>query len=204
MQEAVINYCRISYTRQALTGQAAERFGNRSQLGVSAPSEVYPCHPGGPNDYVFVYTSRASSEQWHRLLDVVGRPDLRDDPRFETPEDRARHVDAVDALISGWTRRRPKREAMRELGEAGVPAGAVFDTLELSEDPHLRARGTFVTVRHPERGDFTMPGWPVRMSCSRVPVAPAPLLGQHNREVYGDLLGLDEPELARLRDEGVI
>jgi formyl-CoA transferase len=204
MQEAVINYCRIAYTRQALTGRAAERFGNRSQLGVSAPSEVYPCHPGGPNDYVFVYTSRASNEQWHRLLEVVGRPHLRDDPRFETPEDRARHADVVDALISAWTRRRPKGEAMRELGEAGVPAGAVFDTLELSEDPHLRDRGMFVTVQHPERGDFTMPGWPVRMSCSLVPVAPAPLLGQHNREVYGDLLGLAEPELARLRDEGVI
>src|SRR6266700_829135 len=198
MQEAVINYCRIAYTRQALTGDAAERFGNRSQLGVSAPSDVFPCEPGGPNDYVFIYTSRASSEQRHRLLDVVGRSDLRDDPRFESPEDRARHLETIDSLISGWTRRRTKREAMQELGEAGVPAGAVFDTLELSEDPHLRRRGMFVTVQHPERGDFTMPGWPVRMSCSQVPVTAAPLLGQHNREVYGDLLGLGEADLVRL------
>jgi len=204
MQEAVINYCRISYSRQHLTGQASERFGNRSQLGTSAPSDVFPCQPGGPNDYVFVYTSRASDEQWHRLLDVVGRPDLRDDPRFAGPEERARHLAAVDEVISAWTRRRTKREAMRELGEAGVPAGAVFDTLELSEDPHLRRRGTFVTVRHPERGDFTMPGWPVRMSCSHVDVAPAPLLGQHTREVLGDLLGLDEPEVGRLRTAGVV
>ncbi len=171
MQEAVINYCRIAYTRQALTGDAAERFGNR---------------------------------QWHRLLDVVGRSDLRDDPRFESPEDRARHLETIDSLISGWTRRRTKREAMQELGEAGVPAGAVFDTLELSEDPHLRRRGMFVTVQHPERGDFTMPGWPVRMSCSQVPVTAAPLLGQHNREVYGDLLGLGEADLARLVAEGAI
>ncbi len=204
MQEAVINYCRISYSRQAVTGRASERFGNQSQLGMSAPSDIFPCRPGGPNDYVFVYTSRAGDEQWHRLLDVIGRPELREDPRLASPADRALQRAAIAEAVSGWTRSRTKREAMEELGAAGVPAGAVFDTMELSEDPELRRRGMFVTVRHPERGDFTMPGWPVRMSCSSVPVTAAPLLGQHNREVYGDLLGLDGPQLARLADEGVI
>lgn len=204
MQEAVINYCRISYCRQAITGRASERFGNRSQLGRTAPSDVFPCQPGGPNDHVFVYTSRAGNDQWHRLLEVVGRADLKEDPRFESPEDRAEHPEAIDEIISAWTRHRTKREAMWELGAAGVPAGAVFDTLELSEDPHLRRRGMFVTVQHPERGAFTMPGWPVRMTCSHVPVSPAPLLGQHNREVYGGLLELDEAQLARLTGEGAI
>jgi formyl-CoA transferase len=93
---------------------------------------------------------------------------------------------------------------MERLGAAGVPIAAVFDTLELSEDPHLRRRGMFVTVQHPERGAFTMPGWPVRMSCSQVPVTPAPLLGQHNSEVYGGMLGLSEAEQGRLAQEGVI
>jgi formyl-CoA transferase len=204
MQEAVINYCRISYSRQALTGRASERCGNRSQLGTSAPSDVFPCRPGGPNDYVFIYTSRAGNEQWHRLLDVLGRSELREDPRFASPERRTAHAEVIGELISAWTRRRTKHQAMRELGQAGVPAGAVLDTLELSSDPDLRRRGTFVTVRHPEREDFTMPGWPVHLSCSHVPVTPAPLLGQHNREVYGDLLGLGDAELARLGAEGVI
>ena len=204
MQEAVINYCRISYARQATTGQPAERFGNQSQIGMSAPSGVFPCQPGGPNDYVFIYTSRANDDQWHRLLDVVGRPELADDPRFAGPVERARHHELIDEMLSSWTRSRSKRQAMAELGAAGVPAGAVFDTLELSEDPDLRRRGMFVTIDHPERGRFTMPAWPVKMSCSHVPVSAAPLLGQHNRAVYGDLLGLDDPELARLASEGVI
>jgi formyl-CoA transferase len=204
MQEAVINYCRISYSRQAITGRPAERFGNQSQIGMSAPSGIFPCQPGGPNDYVFIYTNRANNDQWHRLLDVVGRPELKDDARFAGPVQRANHQVIIDELLSGWTRSRTKRQAMAELGAAGVPAGAVFDTLELSEDPDLRRRGTFVTIDHPRRGRFTMPGWPVRMSGSHVPVTAAPLLGEHNGFVYGDLLGLDEPELTRLANEGVI
>src|SRR5215471_2779466 len=204
MQEAVINYCRVSYAAQARTGRAAERSGNRGQLGMTAPADIFPCHPGGSNDYVFVYTSRANNEQWLALLDVIGRPELKEDPRFATPEIRAQHAEAVGSVISAWTLQRTKREAMEALGSAGVPAGAVFDTLELSNDPHLRRSGMFVTVHHAERGDFTMPGWPVRMSCSHVDVAPAPLLGQHNRDVYGRLLGLGEPDLADLGARGII
>ena len=204
MQEAVINYCRVSYAAQARTGHAAGRSGNRGQLGMTAPADIFPCHPGGSNDYVFVYTSRASNEHWLALLDVIGRHELKEDPRFATPEKRAQHAEAVGGVISAWTLQRTKREAMEALGSAGVPAGAVFDTLELSNDPHLRRNGMFVTVTHAARGDFTMPGWPVRMSCSHVDAAPAPLLGQHNRDVYGTLLGLGEPELADLTARGVI
>jgi formyl-CoA transferase len=204
MQEAVINYCRISYARQGVTGLASERWGNRSQLGATAPSGVYPCRPGGPNDYCFIYTTRAGNDQWQRLLDVIERPDLKDDARFGSPADRAAHTEDIAELVSAWTAQRTKREAMELLGAAGVPIAAVFDTLELSEDPHLRRRGVFVTVQHPERGAFTMPGWPVRMSCSQVPVTPAPLLGQHNQEVYGGMLGLSEAEQGRLAQEGVI
>ncbi|HXM56630.1 MAG TPA: CoA transferase [Candidatus Dormibacteraeota bacterium] len=204
MQEAVINYCRISYSRQAITGRAAERFGNQSQIGMSAPSGIFPCQPGGPNDYVFIYTNRANNQQWHRLLDVIGRPDLKDDPRFAGPVERAKHGDRIDELLGEWTRSRTKSQAMAELGAAGVPAGAVFDTLELSEDPDLRRRGMFVTVDHPRRGRVTIPGWPVRMSDSHVPVRAAPLLGEHNRAVYRDQLQLEESELVRLENEGVI
>ena len=98
---------------------------------------------------------------------------------------------------------RTKVEAMTELGEAGVPAGAVFDTNELLHDPHLRKRGMFVTIKHPVRGDFVMPGWPVKMSESNVPITTAPLLGQHNEEIYGKL-GYTPEQIAQLRNEKAI
>jgi len=204
MQEAVINYCRISFARQMLTGRPSERWGNQSQLGMTAPSGIYPCRPGGSNDYVFIYTTRAGNHQWERLLDVIGRADLKTDPRFANPVQRAAHAEVIDEAISAWTRQYTKREAMDRLGAAGVPAGATFDTLELTQDEHLNRREAIVTVEHPARGTLRMPGWPVKMERSYVRVEPAPLLGQHNRDVYRELLELTDAELARLHEQGVI
>ena len=204
MQEAVINFSRIAFATQAVTNKPTPRAGNRSILGTSAPSENYKCKGGGPNDYCFIYTSRARSEQWDRLLTVIGRADLIDDPRFSTPEARAAHHDEVDALVGGWVAQRPKREVMETLGDSGVPAGAVFDTQELLDDPHLRRRGMFVTVQHPVRGAFTMPGCPIRLSESKVEVTAAPLLGQHNEEVYREWLGYTTAQVMQLHEQRVI
>lgn len=204
MQEAVVNYSRISFSKGLMTGQPAGRYGNSVQLDA-APSNLYPCKPGGPNDYVMVYASRApGSVHWKRLLGVIGHPELRDDPRFATPQDRKRHQAEVDKLISDWTSQHTKQEAMQLIGEQGVPSGAIFDTLELSTDEHLRKNGAFVTVQHPQRGEFVMPGWPVRMSASHVPVVAAPLLGQHTDEVLTNLLGLERDEIDALREAGSI
>jgi len=85
-----------------------------------------------------------------------------------------------------------------------VPAGAVFDTMELSNDPSMREREIFVTVHHPDRGEFTMPGWPVKMSASHVPVTAAPLLGADNEDVYGQWAGYTPEQLATLKEDGVI
>ncbi|NBY06512.1 MAG: hypothetical protein EBQ84_00920 [Betaproteobacteria bacterium] len=198
MQESIINFGRIAWAAQALFGKAAPRTGNQSILGSTSPSEVYPCLGGGPNDYVYIYITRAASHQWHALLKVIKREELLDDPRFVTPTDRAKNYAAIDEVVSVWTKNYNKHEAMRILGDAGVPASAVFDTLELTNDPHLRKRGMFATVNHPTRGEFVMPGFPIKMSESYVPVLAAPLLGADNRAVYQDLLGYDDEKMKQL------
>jgi len=203
MQEAVINFGRIAYASLALYGEPAPRNGNQSILG-SAPSEVYPCKGGGENDYCFIYTSRAESRQWERLLKVIGREELIGDPRFKTHGDRYAHREEIDAMITAWTVQHDKREVMETLGAVNVPAGAILDTKELRDDPYLRECGMFVTVKHPTRGDFTMPGWPVRMSESHVPVVAAPLLGQHTEEVLGEMLGIPPEQVAALKAENIV
>lgn len=205
MQDVVINFCRPSWGRQLMTGEPAQRVGNAMPMAPVAPCGVYPCQPGGMNDYIYIYTSRwEGSQQWKHLLEIIGRTDVLNDPRFETPETRYDYRDEVDAIISAWTCRRTKVEAMKELGRAGVPAGAVFSTADLSADPYLQKRGMFVTVDHPMHGPILMPGFPLKMSESSVPILPAPLLGEHNEEVYGGILGMTEEEMDWLRQAGVI
>src|SRR5260370_12595746 len=99
------------------------------------PSGIYPCKPGVPNDYVYVFTSHANPEHWRRLLKIIGQEALIEDPRFATREARGRHEADIDRIISDWTRRHDKHEAMRLIGGAGVPARAVLHTRHLLAQP---------------------------------------------------------------------
>ncbi len=177
MQDAMVNYCRIAYASQLLHGRACPRMGNQVVLGTNAPSDIFKCKPGGHNDYVYIYTSRANNQQWERLLKIIGHEELKDDPLYATPQLRVQMLDEINAAIEAWTVHHTKHEAMLILGEAGVPCGAVLDTGELMSDASMRAREIFVEVDHPVRGKVTIPGWPVKMSQSYVPVTASPLLG---------------------------
>ena len=110
-----------------------------------------------------------SDRQWERMARLMGREDLLADPRFATVLSRGEHKEQVDDAVRAWTSGLDKMAAMRALGEAGVPAGALRSTTEVLTDGDLRERGIFVTVDDPGRGEVTIPGYPVRMS--RSPVA---------------------------------
>ena len=203
MQDAMVNFCRIAYSRQLMSNEACERSGNALFLG-NAPCEVFKCKPGGLNDYVFIYTSRANNIQWELLCDVIGHPELKEEPRFSTPIKRGDHVSEINKHVENWTRNFTKFEAMEKLGAVGVPSGAVLDTKELSDDSTMREREIFVEVDHPVRGRVLMPGWPVKMTDSHVKVTASPLLGADTSEVYAEWLGLSPVELTALKSEGVI
>jgi crotonobetainyl-CoA:carnitine CoA-transferase CaiB-like acyl-CoA transferase len=136
-------------------------------------------------------------------LKVLGREDLIDDPRFATREARGQQEAEIDQMIADWTRRRTKHDAMRLIGAAGVPAGAVLDTGDLLAEPSFAARGIIQTMPHP-KGELRMPTFPVRFDGAPAPVKPAPLLGEHNREVFGEWLGISAGDLEALRNEGVV
>ena len=199
MQEAIINFTRVAYSRTLANGGAPLRRAG-SALGLkSAPAGLYACKPGGPDDYIYIYASRTpQSKHWSRILDTLGRAELKEDPRFATPELRAQNVDFIDDMISEWTGQRTKIEALELLAGAGVPAGAVMNPSELAEDPHLNANGTFVTVSRPERGEFKMPGWPVKMSNWTPTIVAAPTLGADTRQVLSTVAGLTDDELDEL------
>src|ERR1700760_679081 len=137
MQDAMLHYMRTNFSTQARTGKAVERDGTHSGGGSNAPSGLYPCAPGGANDYVWIMTSRANPEHWSRLCTVMGREELISDPRFTTPDDRVKNSAELDAMISAWAGTRTKHEAMEQVGGAGIPAGAVFDTMELMNDKNF-------------------------------------------------------------------
>jgi formyl-CoA transferase len=204
MQDAMLQYIRVALSSQATQGVAAKRNGAKILSGFAVPSGAYPCKPCGPNDYVYVYTSRTNPLHWRRLLEVIGRKDLIGDPRFDTAVARLEHERDVDDMISAWTRQHDKREAMRILGDAGVPAGAVFDTMELTDDPDFERRGIMQTMQHPAAGAFKMPGWPVRFDGATPKVESSPLLGQHTKDVLADWLGLDESQIAQLGKDNII
>ncbi|OGL09626.1 MAG: hypothetical protein A3I14_11100 [Candidatus Rokubacteria bacterium RIFCSPLOWO2_02_FULL_73_56] len=199
-QDAVVNLLRIHLRDTYADGKAVPRQGNRSVN--AAPSNLYRCRPGGPNDYVFIHC--ATVEMWKTLTRIVGRPELGDDPRYADRRDRVQFVDEIDAMIEAWTEKRTKHEVTEILAGAGVPCGTVLDSSEVLTDPHLRASGMIVPLEHPSRGAYPMPANPVRLSASPTEVVRAPLLGEHNAEVYGRLLGYGAAELDALRRDGVI
>jgi formyl-CoA transferase len=200
MQDAVVNLNRVAMLGHYLGDIPVQRRGNRvSQL---APTDLYPCAPGGPNDYAFLITT--TQEMWESLLKAIGRTDMLTDPRFADQRSRNKHFDEIFDIIANWTRQRNKFEVMRILGEAGVPCGAVLDSGDVLANEHLKARGMITTIEHPTRGTFTMPGCAVQLSDSPVEVQPAPLLSQHSAEILGTLLGLTHADLAGLREEGIV
>jgi formyl-CoA transferase len=199
MQEAVTYYMRTTIATGSDWGRrAAPRAGN----GVGAMMNLYPCKPGGPNDYVYVMM--VNTRMWRALCTAMERLDLLEDTRFDRGLARHQHASALYDEIAKWTAVRTKREVMAVLGGAGVPCSAVLDTRDLFEDPHLQARGFVHELSHSALGNVRLLGWPARLSRSEVPMQAAPLLGEHTSEVLREELGLSGADLAELCALGAI
>jgi formyl-CoA transferase len=203
MQDAMLHFIRIAFATQARLGGPVKRAGAKTLSGANPPVGIYPCKGDGPNDYCYIYTSRANPEHWKRLANLIGRPEFADDPRYATAVARAERESEIDVILSAWTRQHTKHDVMRLVGGAGVPAGAVLDTKELIEDETFDRRGIMQTVEHPKVGAFKMPAWPVRHNGKPPEVKPSPLLGAHTSEVLSSWLGKSETEIRALKSKHV-
>ena len=141
---------------------------------------------------------------WRQFAIAIGREDLLTDPRCKDAKTRWEHREELNAIFRAWTGARTKHEVLAVLGKAGVPSGAVLDTGEVLDNPHLNARGQITTIDHPTRGRFRLPGCPVRLSDSPAVTTAPPLAGQHTAEVLGEVLGLSKDDVENLLSRGVV
>ena len=182
----------------SLTGQVPEREGNRHRDYAQG---VYPA--AGEDEWIAV--SVRDDADWAAVLDVIGRPDLADDPRFGTAETRVANHDAFDEVLRQWTITRGPDEAADALRRHGVPAERLLTGDRMYDVDQLDARGFYQELEHPLSGRQRFPGWPFRITPGplRHHLTPSPTLGQHNEQVLA-ALGLSDDEIARLRDDLVI
>ena len=140
---------------------------------------------------------------WPAVCKVLGQPELEHNPLFKTASDRWANRTALDAIVTEWTSARGKYEAMKLMGDAGVPAGACQDTGEVLADPHLNARDMIHELNYPPRGNFKTVGCPLKLSDSPVSITRPPMLGEHTRAVLRGI-EIGEEEMERLEKAGVI
>jgi crotonobetainyl-CoA:carnitine CoA-transferase CaiB-like acyl-CoA transferase len=179
-------------------GTVRNREGNR--LANSAPLDNYPTADGR-----HVCIVAGSDTNFHRLCRAMGRPELIDEPRYKTLADRAEHGEELNDLVAVWTMSMSAADVETACVANDVPVATVYSATEIFADPHMAARGDIITVDDPVAGPLRQQAPVPRIDGEPPPIPTgAPLLGQHNQEIWGDLLGIDPDELAALKSSGVI
>ncbi len=183
--------------RYRVTGEVPRRIGNRHPS--ITPFTAVPTADG------YVVVAIGNDKLWTAFCDLVARPDLRHDPRFATNQSRTEHWSELEPALEEIFGARTTDQWLEALEPAGIPCGPINTVDRVLADPQVRERGMVVEMAHPTAGRLEMAGCPVKLSghADAAP-NPSPLLGAHTEEVLKEYLGLDEHEVARLREEGVV
>jgi CoA:oxalate CoA-transferase len=161
------------------------------------PQGVYPCKDG------FINTL-SLPQWWPRYLEAMDMPELKDDPRFQNIFSAEAGME-FDAIWYSWLADHTRDELFQKFLSAQIASAPVNSPADLLQNPHLQARGFFAEIDHPETGKVSYPGAPINLTETPWQVKhPAPLLGQHNKEIYCDRLGYTSEELVKLRESGII
>jgi len=177
----------------------------RQPAGTGLPN-VVPSNIYRSRDGKWVVIAANIDSLFRRLCQVIGRPELADDPRYATHQARGERGTEVDAMIAEWAAQHDAAEIDRLLNEAGVVCGPIHTIADIFQDPHFAVREMIVRMSDPELGELAVPGLVPKLSETPGQLTwtgPAQL-GSHNDQVYGELLGLTQAELADLAEEGII
>ena len=199
-QEAVMQMVGPAFSDYVLNERVAGPLGNRHPLAMAAPHGVFPC--AGEDRWISIVALEES--EWSGLVAAMGNPDWATGAGFRRLADRLENIDALHAKIGEWTAGFDDRELTDTLQAAGVAAAPVLGVDDLLDDPHYKARETFIEVDHPLGYRETIYNAYVKLSRSDPKVTPGPWIGQDNDRVFLDMLGLDEAHYQALKDDKVI
>jgi len=180
-----------------VSGELPKRYGNAHPNIV--PYQTFRTRDG------WITVAVGNDRQFRQLCQILGEPQLADDPRFATNPQRVQHRETLIPLLQERFLQRDAAEWLMALYEAGIPAGPINTIADVVAHPQIRYRGQIVTVPHPTAGTIQVIGPPFLLSGTPVQIRRAPpLLGEHTDDVLRELLGLGEDAIARLRADGVI
>jgi CoA:oxalate CoA-transferase len=174
-----------------------KRIGNK--LSSSAPFGAYHAKDG----YVIICT--ITDPQWQKVLEAMGREDLSSEPRYITRENRTKNMTEVDDVVQAWCKEKTVEEVMAAMKKFQVPCSPLPTFDQVAGDPHLLSREMIVEVDQPVSGKVKVTGSVYKMS--KTPgnrKMRAPEVGEHNKEIYGGLLGIEEQEMMKLKEESII
>jgi formyl-CoA transferase len=196
LYEAVFNCMESLLPEYSAFGAVREPAG--SALPGIAPSNAYRCADGA------VLIGGNGDSIYRRLMDLIGRPDLRDAPDLASNDGRANRAAELDAAIGAWTATRPLAEVLDGLTRARVPAGRIYTARDIAEDPHYRARGMIQRITTAEGHELDVPGVVPKLSATPGRLSTlAPALGLHTAQVLREL-GISEAAIAELAAKKVI
>ena len=194
---AIMGTAVLDYT---VNERAADKVGVGNYHQAAAPYGTYRCAGDDRWCVINVFTE----QEWQALCQVMGHPAWAQEPSFATLPERIKHRAELDQRVTEWTRQHSPEEVMYLLQKAGVPAAVVQNAVDMSKDPHLQARGFWEYDEDPEIGVMTYEGIPEKVLETPGRVwRPAPLVGQHNNYVYGELLGLSPEVIKQYTEEGI-
>jgi len=195
--EAVLAMMESTVPEYTVTGHIRERTG--SILPKIAPSNVYPTQDGS------VLVAGNQDSVWKRMATMMGMAELGDDPRYNSHVARGENQVQLDDMIGEWTKLHTSQQVLNLCEEHGVPAGNIYRAPEMLEDPHFAAREAIIERPHPTYDNFKMQNVAPKLSDTPGDVQwVGPDLGQHNEEIYGELLGMDSATRSDLEDRGII